>query len=141
MFTFETIRCFLVLTVLAQNSLPHFNMASSITLKSSKIVYINQLLTTCKACVHTGDISTRSIQKQSMIYPLGLVNTKQQEVFFVSSFVLLFACASATCSYACAYVALYVAGLTAFLCFAFCLSCLVQCPQNNGNKSRLTKRS
>ena len=34
--------------------------------------------------VHTSDISisisTRSIRKQSMIYPLGLVNTKQQEL-------------------------------------------------------------
>ena len=49
MFTFENIRCFLALTVLAQNFLANFNMASSITLKSSKIVYINQLLTTCKA--------------------------------------------------------------------------------------------
>ena len=42
-----------------------------------------------------------------MVYPLGLVNTKQQEFFFVSSFVLL---------------SLYVAGLTVFLYFAFCLS-------------------
>ena len=38
-------------------------------------------------------ISTRSIRKQSMIYPLRLVNTKQ-EFFFVSSFVLLLAYAS-----------------------------------------------
>ena len=33
-------------------------------------------------------------RKQSMIYPLGLVNTKQREFFFVSSFVLLLAYAS-----------------------------------------------
>ena len=32
-----------------------------------------------------------------MIYPLGLVNTKQRGVFFVSSFVLLLACASTIC--------------------------------------------
>ena len=46
--------------------------------------------------LHTSDISvsTRSIRKQSIIYPLGLVNTKQREFFFVSSFVLLLAYAS-----------------------------------------------
>ena len=39
--------------------------------------------------VHTSDISirTRSIRKQSMISPLGLVKIKQPEFFFVSSFV------------------------------------------------------
>ena len=58
-----------------------------------------------------------------MIYPLGLVNTKQRYFFFVSSFVLLWLMLQ-QCSYACAYVALYVAGVTAFLCFAFCLSLL-----------------
>ena len=43
--------------------------------------------------VHTSDISmsTRSIRKQSMIYALGFVNTKQREFFFASSFVLLLA--------------------------------------------------
>ena len=40
-----------------------------------------------------------------MIYPLGLVNTKQQEFFFVSSFVLLLAYAS-----------------TMFLCLCLCRS-------------------
>ena len=40
--------------------------------------------------VHTSDISTRSIRKQSRIYPLGLVDTKR-EFFFVSSFDLLLA--------------------------------------------------
>ena len=45
--------------------------------------------------VQTSDISIRSIRKQSMIYPLGLVNTKQREFRkFVSSFVLLLAYAS-----------------------------------------------
>ena len=48
--------------------------------------------------VHTSDtsisISTRSIRKQNMIYPMGLVNTKQREFFFVSFFVLLLAYAS-----------------------------------------------
>ena len=57
--------------------------------------------------VHTSDISisTRSIRKQSMIYPLGLVNTKQREFFSVSSFVLLLAYAS-----------------TMFLCLCLCRS-------------------
>ena len=45
---------------------------------------------------------------ESMIYPLGLVNTKQREFFFVSStFVLLLAYAS-----------------TMFLCLSLCRSCL-----------------
>ena len=46
--------------------------------------------------VHTSDISisTRSIRKQSIIYPLRLVNTKQREFFFIPSFVLLLAYAS-----------------------------------------------
>ena len=43
--------------------------------------------------VHRSNISirTRSIRKQSMTSPLGLAKTKQQEFFFVSSFVRLLA--------------------------------------------------
>ena len=39
--------------------------------------------------VHTSSISIRerSIRKQTKTYPLGLAKTKQQEFFFVSSFV------------------------------------------------------
>ena len=43
--------------------------------------------------VHTSDISirTRSIRKQRMMSSLGLAKTKQQDFFFVSSFVRLLA--------------------------------------------------
>ena len=56
-----------------------------------------------------------------MIYPLGLVNTKQREFFFVSSFVLLLAYASTMFLCLCLCRSIF-SGFTAFLCFAFCLS-------------------
>ena len=78
----------------------------------------------CKAWFTTSDISisTKSIRKQSMIYPLGRVNTKQREFFFVSSFVLLLAYASTM------FLCLCICRSTCRrldcirLCFAFCLS-------------------
>ena len=59
-----------------------------------------------------------------MTSPLGLAKTKQQELFFVSPFVLLlaYACMDYVGSYAYAYDDPYVAGLTSFLCFAFCFA-------------------
>ena len=43
--------------------------------------------------VHASDLNirTRSMRKQSMTSPLGLAKIKQQEFFFVSSFVRFFA--------------------------------------------------
>ena len=56
-----------------------------------------------------------------MTSPLGLAKTKQQELFFVSPFVLLlaYACMDNVGSYA--YDNPYVPGLTSFLCFALML--------------------
>ena len=64
-------------------------------------------------------------RKQSMISPLGLGKTKQQELFFVSPFVLLLAYAwtMILCLYL--YDDPYVAGLTSFLCFAFCFALML----------------
>ena len=51
--------------------------------------------------VHTSDISIRtsSIRKHSMTFPLGLTKIKQQESFFLSSFVrfLAYACTMILC--------------------------------------------
>ena len=64
-------------------------------------------------------MSTRSKRKQSVISPQGLAKVKQQEFFFVSSFVRLLA-------YAWTMILCldcddpYAAGLTSFLCFAYC---------------------
>ena len=78
--------------------------------------------------VHTSDISisTRSIRKQSMTSPLGLVKTKQNA--FCSALGLYLD-----------YDDPYVAGLTAFLCqFAFCSFPLCLCYRVNPGFNRFS---
>ena len=55
------------------------------------LLVLISLVKTRLSLVHTSDISlrTRSIRKQNIISPLGLAKIKQQEFFFVSSFVRL----------------------------------------------------
>ena len=50
---------------------------------------MNSAISVLLSLVHTSDISIRtgSIRKQSMASPLGLAKIKQQDFFFVLSFV------------------------------------------------------
>ena len=93
----------------------HF-LKANLDLSGINPSWINFIVNGVLSLDHTSNrsISTRSIRKQSMIYPLGLVNTKQREFFFVSSFVLLLASASTMFLCLCLSVALYVACLTSF---------------------------
>ena len=62
---------------------------------------VNEFYVGVNVCIFSGNeqqrgiwkpgFRTRSIRKQSMIFPLGLAKIKQQEFFFVSSFVRLLA--------------------------------------------------
>ena len=70
----------------------------NILLLNTQRVRLHERICAWSSLVHTSDISTRarSKRKQSTMSPQGLVKIKQQDFFFVSSFVRLMAYAWTT---------------------------------------------